>query len=271
MKAEAQASLVLTAILAETQARMAARAPEQGEWERLAARAQPAPPFASALRGDSVALIAEVKRRSPSSGAIRENADAMALARQYVEAGAAAISVLTEAQHFGGSLEDLMQVARSVRVPTLRKDFVVDPIQVFEARAAGASAVLLIARALTDEQLQSLSALARQIGLEPLIEVHALNELARALAAEPAAIGVNARDLETLVVDPYVVGKVLPAVPAGIPAVAESGLKVRADVERVATTGADAVLVGTALAGAQDPAAAVKALLGVKRRERTAQ
>ena len=269
MKAEAQEPGVLSAILAETLERMAARAPEVGEWERLAARAQPAPPFAPALRsGSAVAVIAEIKRRSPSSGTIREGANAIELARQYQSAGAAALSVLTEAQHFGGSLEDLMQVARSVRLPTLRKDFIVDPIQIYEAKAAGASAVLLIVRALTDEKLQSLAALARHIELATLVEVHAANELPRAIAAEPSVIGVNARDLETLVVDPARVAPVLAAVPPGIPAVAESGLKVRADVERAAADGADAVLVGTALAGSDDPGTALKELLGVPRKER---
>ena len=268
MKAEAQEPGVLSAILAETTARMAERAPETGEWERLAARAQPAPPFAAALKRATVAVIAEVKRKSPSAGAIREGADAIELARTYAEAGAAALSVLTEPNHFGGSLEDLMQVARSVRLPTLRKDFIVDPIQVYEAKAAGASAILLIVRALSDEKLQSLAALARNIGLDTLVEVHAPNELPRALSAEPSVIGVNARDLETLVVDPAGVAAVLAAVPPGIPAVAESGLKTRADVERAAGQGADAVLVGTALAGASDPGAALKELMGVTRLER---
>jgi indole-3-glycerol phosphate synthase len=166
------------------------------------------------------------------------------------------------------TLEDLMQVARSVRLPTLRKDFIVDPIQVYEAKAAGASAILLIVRALSDEKLQSLAALARNIGLDTLVEVHAPNELPRALTAEPSAIGVNARDLETLVIDPVAIADILAAVPRTIPAVSESGLKTRADVERAARHGADAVLVGTALAGSGDPGAALKELLGVPRVER---
>ena len=268
MKAEAQEPGVLSAILAETTARMAEREPETGEWERLAARAQPAPPFAAALRRDTVGVIAEVKRKSPSAGEIRAGANAIDLARQYAEAGAAALSVLTEPNHFGGTLEDLMQVARSVRLPTLRKDFIVHPIQVYEAKAAGASAVLLIVRALSDEKLQSLAALARDIGLDTLVEVHAPNELPRALSAEPSAIGVNARDLETLVIDPVAIADILAAVPRDIPAVSESGLKTRADVERAARHGADAVLVGTALAGSGDPGAALKELLGVPRVER---
>ena len=244
---------------------MAERAPERSEWERLAARAQPAPSFTASLRNGPIAVIAEVKRRSPSKGAIKEDANAIDLARRYAEAGASAISVLTEKEHFGGSLEDLMQVARSVRVPTLRKDFIVDPIQVLEARAAGAAAILLIVRALTDDQLGTLAALARDVGLETLVEVHSAEELARAAIAQPSAIGVNARDLETLAMDPGLVPSLLPKVPRGVIAVAESGIASRADVDRVAAAGADAILVGTAVAGADDPGEALRTLTGVAR------
>jgi indole-3-glycerol phosphate synthase len=265
MKAEAQESGVLTAILKETEARLSTRSLERSEWERQAARAQPAPSFVTALGGAQVAVIGEVKRRSPSAGVISEDADAVALARRYADAGAAAISVLTEPTRFGGSIEDLLRVARQVGLPTLRKDFIIDPIQVYEARAVGAAAILLIVRALSDERLQELAALARGIGLATLVEVHNEAELARAVAVNPSAIGVNARDLETLVIDPAVVDALLPAVPPGIPAVAESGLKLRADVERVAARGADAVLVGTAIAGAADPTVAARDLTGVVR------
>lgn len=268
MKAETQEPGVLSAILADTTARMEGRAEEVGEWQRLAAKAQPAPSFAAALRAGAVAVIAEVKRRSPSAGTIRSDLNVMQLAASLAEGGAAAISVLTEPEHFGGSLEDLMQVARSVRVPTLRKDFIIDPIQVYEARAAGAAAILLIVRALTDERLGALAALARDIGLDILVEVHTANELARAVAVKPTAIGVNARDLETLAMDTGLVTSLLPQVPAGILRVAESGLATRADIERVAAAGADAVLVGTAVSGAADPIAAVRGLSGVPRMAR---
>ena len=268
MKAEMQAPGVLSAILADTRARLAARAAERAEWERLAARAQPATAFGPALDGPTVAVIGEVKRRSPSAGAIREDADLVALARRYAEAGAAAISVLTEPSRFGGSLEDLMHVAREVGLPTLRKDFIIDPIQVYEARAVGASAILLIVRALTTERLHELSGLARAIGLGTLVEVHTAAELDAAVTIGPTAIGVNARDLESLAVDAGAAELVLRSVPPGAIAVAESGLRGRADVERVAAAGADAVLVGTAVAGAADPAAATRALGGIARRGR---
>ena len=270
MKAEAQEPGVLTAILAETRARLSGRQLERPEWERQAARAQPVKPFAAALTAEAVAVIGEVKRRSPSSGAIREQADAVELARAYADAGAAAISVLTEPERFGGSIEDLLRVARQVGLPTLRKDFIVDPIQVYEARAVGAAAVLLIVRALDDALLTSLSELAHGLGLATLVEVHNESELARALAVRPSMIGVNARDLETLAITPGVVDQLLPMVPAGLPAVAESGIRTRSDVERVAAAGADAILVGTAVAGSGDPGGALRELVGVTREGRRA-
>ena len=265
MKAEAQASGFLTRMVRTQRARLAGRAGERGAWERRAAAAPAAPAFAAAVGGVSVAIIAEVKRRSPSAGAIRAGADAAGLARIYADAGASAISVLTEPEHFGGSLDDLARVASAVPVPVLRKDFIVDPLQLYEARAAGASAVLLIVRALREEELAALAADAGALGLAVLVEVHDRAELELAAALQPAAIGVNARDLETLEVDAGRHGALLPLVPAGCVAVAESGLAVRGDVERVARAGADAALSGTALAGAPDPAAAVRALVGVAR------
>ncbi len=268
MKAEAQASGTLGAILAETEARLKGRSGERAEWERRAARAKAPPRFAARLAKAEVAVIAEVKRRSPSAGAIREGADAVTLARSYAEAGASAVSVLTEEARFGGSLEDLMRVAREVALPVLRKDFIIDPLQVYEARAAGASAILLIVRALSAERLSELARLASEIGLDALVEVHGRHELARALAVHPPAVGVNARDLETLAMDAAQAEKLLPAVPQGTVAVAESGLATRADVERAARAGADAVLVGSAAAGAADPGAVIRAMVGVERRGR---
>lgn len=269
MKAEAQDS-VLARILAGVRQDLAARAGEAGDWERGAARAGAPRDFVAALGGGgaSVAVIAEVKRRSPSAGGIRVGADAVGLARQYANAGAAAVSVLTEAAWFGGSLDDLTRVAREVPVPVLRKDFVVHRQQLFEARACGAAAVLLIARVLPEEQLTLLSGQAREIGLATLIEVHGADELGAALRAGADAIGINARDLDTLAMDPGLAEVLLPLVPPGVRAVAESGLAGRADVERVALLGADAVLVGTAFAGASDPAAMVRAFCGVERRGR---
>jgi indole-3-glycerol phosphate synthase len=159
-------------------------------------------------------------------------------------------------------------VRRSVTLPVLRKDFIVDPVQVFESRAAGASAILLIARGLAPKELSGLAALAREVGLGTLIEVHRPDEMDAALAAGPDALGVNARDLETFRVDLKTVEKLLREIPPGLPAVAESGLSSRQDVELVASWGADAVLVGTALASAPDPEAAVKSMAGCRRQPR---
>ena len=269
MNAEAQASGVLGAILAETAARLSARASERAQWERRAAAVSTPRPLAAALRARAVGVIAEIKRRSPSAGAIREQADAVALARQYRSAGAAAISVLTEPTRFGGSLQDLEDVARSVALPVLRKDFIIDPLQIYEACAVGASGVLLIVRALTDERLAELARLAANLGLDILVEVHSAEELARATALRPGAIGVNARDLETLAMNQALVGQLLPLVPSSAVAVAESGLTTRTDVERAAAAGADAVLVGSAAAGAADPGAVIAGMVGVGRRGRT--
>ncbi|HUO52603.1 MAG TPA: indole-3-glycerol-phosphate synthase, partial [Gemmatimonadaceae bacterium] len=192
-------------------------------------------------------------------------------AKAYASGGAAAISVLTEPRHFGGSLDDLAEARASVAVPLLRKDFVVDRTQLLEARAAGASAALLIARALEPARLADLAAEARAIGLEPLVEVRSEEELARAVACGARVIGVNQRDLETLAVDESVAARRLPLVPADAVAVSESGVRDRAGVERAAANGADAVLVGSALSAAADPAAAVHALTGVARRGRRAR
>jgi indole-3-glycerol phosphate synthase len=265
MKAEAQATGVLGSILAETAARLKGRAGELGDWQRRAARAKAPPPFAAGLRGTEIAVIAEVKRRSPSAGAIREGADAVALARSYAEAGARAVSVLTEEGRFGGSLEDLERVARAALLPVLRKDFIIDPLQVYEARAVGASAILLIVRALSAERLGELAGLAKDIGLDALVEVHGPHEMARAIAVRASAVGVNARDLETLAMNAAAAERLLPSVPADTLAVAESGLASRADVERAARAGADAVLVGSAAAGAADPGAVIRAMVGVTR------
>lgn len=260
---------VLGGIVAESRERVhAIPASRRAELERLAAAPRAdRPSFARALSaGASVAVIAEVKRRSPSKGEIKAALSASAQAMAYAAGGAAAISVLTEPKHFGGSLDDLLEAGSSVAVPLLRKDFVVDRTQLLEARAAGASAVLLIARALEPARLAELAAEAESLGLEPLIEVRTEGELARALATNARVIGVNQRDLETLEVDAAVTARLLPLVPRDRVAVSESGVRSRADVERAAASGAGAVLVGSVLSAADDPAAAVRALTGVPRR-----
>lgn len=267
MKAEAQAG-VLGPILQAAERRAAAARANRVRLEREAARA-PAPlDFAGALRaGQHVAVIAEIKRKSPSAGRLTGAAagDVVALAERLAGCGAAALSVLTEEMHFGGSLDDLARVASAVKVPVLRKDFLLDAAQLYEARAAGASAVLLIVRVVGAARLPELVWLAADLGMASLVEVHAEAEFAPAVAAHPTAIGVNARDLDTLAVDQRVVERLLSAVPPSSLAVAESGLSSRGDVERAAGWGADAVLVGTAISGSADPAAALRAMLEVRR------
>ncbi len=185
-----------------------------------------------------------------------------------MDGGARAISVLTDEAHFGGSVADLESVRRAVPTPILRKDFIIDPVQLTESRAAGASAVLLIVRAVDPVQLVELAEVAQELGLARLVEVHTVSELDRALALEPETVGVNSRDLDTFQVDVNRIKAVLQEIPADVVAVAESGLHRRRDVERVARWGADAVLVGTALVRARDPAAAVRQLTGVPRHPR---
>src|SRR2546422_589757 len=235
----------LDAILRATRERVAALRPSARELARAAAAAPAPRPFATALGGSVVGVIAEVKRRSPSAGAIREDLDPVRHAEAYAQGGAVAISVLTDAAHFGGSLQDLTRVTRSVSLPVLRKDFILDELQLLEARAAGASAVLLIVRALAPDRLDALARAAREQELAVLVEVHAEPELDQALAVTPTAVGVNSRDLATLAVDLGLAERLVAQVPAGVPVVAESGIEARRDVERMAAAGADLVLVGT--------------------------
>ena len=263
------AQATLDSILAATRRRVAELRPRASELERRAAQA-PAPlRFADALHGPSVGVIAEVKRRSPSGGAIAPGLDPVAHAAACARGGAVAISVLTDEPHFGGSLEDLERVAREVPVPALRKDFILDELQLLEARGAGASGVLLIVRAVPPARLRELARTAGALGLGVLVEVHAEAELEAAFATEPTAVGVNSRDLATFAVDLGVALRLMARVPPGIPVVAESGIEGRADVERLAAAGADLVLVGTSVARTADPAASVRALCGVKRRGRS--
>ena len=222
----------------------------------------------AALRGEQVKVIAEVKRRSPSRGEINADLDPATRAHAYQQGGAAAISVLTEPAHFAGTERDLLDVHDAVDLPLLRKDFIIDEVQIVEARAWGASAVLLIARALPEPELVALADAARAWGLEPLVEVRSREELDAARRANARAVGINSRDLETLEVDASVIDRLLPHVPSEIVAVAESGMQTVADVERASAAGADAVLIGSSLSSATDAAASVRALTGVPRRGR---
>lgn len=215
-----------------------------------------------------MAVIAEIKRSSPSLGTLDSALDAGVRAVQYQRGGARAISVLTEPDEFGGRPDDLCSVLGAVSVPVLKKDFHVEDRQLIEAALMGANAVLLIARALEPSRLDHMCALARTLGLEPLVEVRTEAELRRAIDAGATLIGVNARDLETLEVEPEVVDRILPLVPARCVAIAESGIRDRVGVERAAALGADAVLVGSVLSRAGDPVEAVKSLAGVGRMSR---
>jgi indole-3-glycerol phosphate synthase len=217
---------------------------------------------------ERVAVIAEVKRRSPSAGVIRDDLDPAERAALYAGRGAAAISVLTDGPFFGGSLDDLRAAAQRVSAPLLRKDFILDELQVLEARAAGASGVLLIVRALSSHRLGELLASAREWGLDAVVEIHSMAELETALQAGAGIIGVNSRDLDTFRIDTAAAWHILARVPADRVAVAESGMAVVADVERAASAGADAVLVGTALSAAPDPGSLLERLVQIPRRGR---
>ena len=215
----------------------------------------------AALKGEDVAVIAEVKRASPSKGAMAAIADPAALAMDYEAGGASVISVLTEARRFAGSLADLAAVKAVVQVPVLRKDFVVSSYQLWEARAHGADLVLLIVAALEQNALVSLVERATSIGLIPLVEVHSEDELERALEAGAKIIGVNARDLATLEVDRGVFARLAPAIPDGVVKIAESGIRGPHDLLAYAAAGADAVLVGESLVTGKDPRSAVADLV----------
>jgi indole-3-glycerol phosphate synthase len=217
------------------------------------------------LRGAGSSVIAEVKRRSPSKGDLATIADPAALALEYAAGGAAAISVLTEERRFGGSLDDLRAVRAAVDVPVLRKDFIVEPYQLVEARAAGADLALLIVAALDDDRLRELHDLAGELGLTVLVEVHDEAETERAVALGAELVGVNARDLKTLAVDPGTFGRLAPLVPGDRVLVAESGISGPDDVRRFVDEGARAVLVGEALVNDGDPRAAVSRMTGIER------
>ncbi|GAB4526681.1 MAG: indole-3-glycerol phosphate synthase TrpC [Anaerolineales bacterium] len=232
-----------------------------------AQRAPLPPPFAAALRaapGQTPRLIAEIKRRSPSKGLLRADLDPLRQAKTYARGGAAAISVLTEARYFGGSLADLRAVAAALPgKPVLRKDFIFDEYQVMQARAAGASAILLIAAMLPAAQLRDLLQAAAALGLEALVETHTAAEIEAARAAGAALIGVNNRDLHTFHVTLETCLSLRQRVPPDAIFVAESGIHTRQDVLRLQAAGVDAMLIGEALVTAPDPAARLRTLLGL--------
>ncbi|MEO5904816.1 MAG: indole-3-glycerol phosphate synthase TrpC [Gemmatimonadaceae bacterium] len=226
------------------------------------------PRFADALNRNTVAVIAEMKRKSPSKGAINTALGAAAQAKCYAAGGAAALSVLTEPTRFGGSNDDI-GAARGAELPILKKDFHVSEAQLVEARALGASAALIIVRAIEPSRLATLAEAARELDLEILFEVRDERELEQALSAGAILIGVNNRNLETLEIDADTVSRIIPLIPPTCIAIAESGYTTAADVERAAQAGADAVLIGSSLSASLDPETAVALLVGVSRHSRS--
>jgi indole-3-glycerol phosphate synthase len=229
--------------------------------QRQASMAPPPRDMVSALARPGVSLIAEVKRASPSKGVLCPDLDPASLASIYEAGGAAAISVLTDKRFFQGSLDDLRAVRQHAGLPVLRKDFVIDPYQVVEARAAGADAVLLIVAVLSDGDLASLYRLARELGMAALVEVHDEAELARALAIGPRIVGINNRDLRTFHVNLETTARLRARVPKDVVLVAESGVHTPADVARLSAIGADAMLIGEALVRAPDVGQKIRELL----------
>jgi indole-3-glycerol phosphate synthase len=270
---ETQGSEALPGVLAEIvrtkRAELAALAARAPELEAAAERAPPPRDFHAALAAhDRVALVAECKRRSPGAGAIRPDLDPAALARDYAAAGARALSVLTDETYFGGTLADLSAARTAVQLPVLRKDFTLDPLHVVEARAAGADAVLLIVRILDDAALRALHDRATTLRMSVLVEVHDRAELARAVDLGATLIGINNRDLSTFRTDLATTLDLLDAVPDDVTVVSESGIRDRADVDRLGEAGVDAILVGETLLRADEPGRMATELASVPRRER---
>jgi len=229
--------------------------------QQLIARQKPALDLAMALKGDHIRLIAEVKQASPSRGMLSPNFNPIELARTYAEGGAAAISVLTEANYFMGSIEHLAAIKEVVGLPLLRKDFIFDFYQIYESRAYGADALLLIVAILSQEQLKELVSLSHSLGLRCLVEVHNEGEVERAVHSEAEIIGINNRDLNTLSIDINMTRRLRPLIPQERIVISESGIRSKRDIEKLGKWGVDAVLVGEALVTAGDVRAKMKELL----------
>jgi indole-3-glycerol phosphate synthase len=232
--------------------------------EALLDMVETAPPrrdYFGALRGDEMRLIAEIKRASPSKGVLRADFDLLGLTASYIAGGASAISVLTDEKFFGGTLEDLRRVTQYGTLPVLRKDFLIDPYQVYEAAAAGASSALLIVGIVDDAELADLIALERSVGMEPQVEVHDEDEAERALKAGARIVGINNRDLRTFQVDLATTEWLRPLIPAECVVVSESGIHSAADVQRLRRAGVQAIHVGESLMVSADPARKIRDLL----------
>ena len=259
--------MILDQILATKQTEIAADSSKLSliELQQMVADCGPTRGFAAKLRqtsADGTAIIAEVKKGSPSKGIIRADFDPVAIAKSYEAGGASCLSVLTDVSYFHGSLDYLQQIRSVVGLPLLRKDFIVDPYQVFQARVAGADAILLIASALDDQQLLELAQLARELQLDTLLEVHDAAELERALPLPVDLIGINNRNLQTFVTDLAVSEQLAPQIPAAQLAVAESGIHSRGDIERLQQAGAGAFLIGESLMREDDIEGKLRELLG---------
>ena len=252
----------LDELVVATREAVAARKRErpQSELEGQVELGREGRPFAEALWRPGTSVIAEHKRRSPSAGTIREGASCAEIVRAYERGGAAALSILTEEAHFGGSLDDLREARASCDLPILRKDFTIDPYQLYEAKTAGADAVLLVVGSLDDDELWDLWSLANAIDLDAIVEIHDEEELERALAIDCDVIGINNRDLESFTVDIQRTFDLLADVPAGKVVVSESGIHDREQIDELEQVGIDAVLIGEVLMRAPDPEAAVREL-----------
>jgi indole-3-glycerol phosphate synthase len=253
---------VLASIIEGVREDLAKRRKPLAQIHEEMSEAAPALDAHTALSGPDMKVIAEVKRSSPSKGALSAITDPAALAEKYQGAGASVISVLTEERRFKGSLADLDAVRSRVDIPILRKDFMVDEYQFFEARAHGADVILLIVAALSKSQLKDFFDIATELKMAALIEVHTADELERALEIDPRIVGVNSRNLKTLEVDPAAFADLIPRIPGNLIRVAESGILSRREVEFAQNSGAGAILVGEALVTSGDPDLAMRTLLG---------
>ena len=253
---------VLASIIEGVREDLAARRLPMGQLQEALETAPAVRDCLPFLVSSEVSVIAEVKRSSPSKGALASIGDPAGLAATYEEAGAQVVSVLTEQRRFGGSLADLDAVRKAIDLPILRKDFMVDEYQFYEARAHGADVVLLIVAALSKNQLEDYFHLSTELGMRSLIEVHTNDELERALDISPEIIGVNSRNLKTLEVDARAFAELIPQIPSSIARVAESGISTREEVVFAQECGATAILVGEALVRSESPSVAINQLLG---------
>jgi len=261
---------ILDRIVETKRAEVSALLPREEEiFRRLALAPRPKDLTEAFRREGEVAVMAEVKRRSPGAGPIRPELDPTALAREYERAGAAAVSVLTDGEYFAGSLEDLRTARQAVSLPVFRKEFIIHRVQLLETRVAGADGTLLIARILSDDELGALHSEARALGLTPLVEVHDGEELDRALGVGATLIGINNRNLQSFASSLDVTLELLARVPTGVTVISESGIRTPEEVDRLGAAGVHGILVGETFLRAPDPGIAAAAFIGRKRTERS--